>query len=428
MVGAAMAATLGSNPLFEGRRILLLEGSSQKPYQGVPNDYSNRTCALSPSTVKFLSSFGAWDTITNMRFQEVKSMQVWDSASDSLITFNHPEMLEDLAYIVENDIILEALMKQLDHMSNSVEIRFGSKVIDYHLPHPGGFEETTDANPFAGVSLEGGEKLWTKLLIGADGYKSLLRKTAGIHTVDWEYGQFGVVATVNIQETPDNNVAWQRFLKTGPIAMLPLSSKHSSLIWSTSTEQAKSLAKLSDESFADAVNNAFWSDEMRDTVADTAARRFDDLLRGVGLQNGGSRQLPPTVIGVTEGTRAMFPLGLCHSSQYVKTRVALIGDAAHRIHPMAGQGVNLGFGDVESLANKISQAVTNGMDIGSINPLLEYETERQRAVLPVMCLTDGLNRLYSASWTPIVLARCLGLQATNALGPLKDRLMKQAMG
>ena len=427
MVGAAMAAALGNNPLFDEKRILLLEGAPKKQLVDLPQHFSNRTCALSPATIKFLSGFGAWDTITSMRCQEVKSMQVWDSAADSLITFNQPDLTDNLAFIVENDVILESIMRQLERIKDNVEVCYSSKVTNYQLPHPGGFESLEDAKPFAGIELEGGEKIWTKLLIGADGFKSLLRKTAKIHTVQWDYDQFGVVATVNIAETPDNNIAWQRFLKTGPIALLPLSSNYCSLIWSTSRDDAKNLDKLDEESFADAVNNAFWSDELKDPVADYASQTLDNFLMGIGLGSSASRQLPPTVIGIAPGSRAKFPLGLCHASQYVKTRVALIGDAAHRVHPMAGQGVNLGFGDVACLADRLGDAVYNGMDIGSINHLLEYETERQRTVLPVMALTDGLKRLYGASWTPVVLARTIGLQATNALGPLKDRLMKQAM-
>lgn len=429
MVGTAMAACLGNNPLFEDKRILLLEAGPSKPFGALPKEYSNRTCALSPATVKLLNSFGAWESICDMRCQEVKRMQVWDCASDSMIAFNRKDLMDDLAYIVENDVILAAINTQMERLKDCVEIRYGHKVKSYRLPLPGAMKTKDDADStFVGMELDSGEQIATRLLIGADGFKSLVRKTADIHTVGWDYNQFGVVATLHITETPDNNVAWQRFLKTGPIAMLPLDSRNSCLIWSTSPSEAENLLKLDSESFVDAVNSAFWSDDTKHPIANYVNRTFDDLLSNFGRSSRSIQQLPPTVVNIADNSRARFPLGLSHASQYVKTRVALIGDAAHRVHPMAGQGVNLGFADVECLVNELGQAVSNGQDIGALNHLLRFETQRQRAVVPVMALTDGLVRLYSTDWTPFVLARTLGLQATNAVEPLKNRLMQQAMG
>lgn len=136
-----------------------------------------------------------------------------------------------------------------------------------------------------------------------------------------------------------------------------------------------------------------------------------------------ARQLPPSVARVDAKSRVLFPLGLGHAAEYVRPRVALIGDAAHRVHPLAGQGVNMGFGDISSLAHHLSTAAFNGKDLGSMSHLTGYETERQRHNTALLAATDLLKRLYSTSAAPLVLLRTWGLQATNAVSPLKEQIM-----
>ncbi|ELU12926.1 hypothetical protein CAPTEDRAFT_155426 [Capitella teleta] len=410
--------------MMAGKRILMLEGGPEKTMlQAPPAVFTSRTCALSPATRRLLESFGAWQNIEDMRYQEVKRMQVWDSSSDSMIAFNHKDLSNDLAYIVENCIIQDAILKQLETIEDRVSVKYDCRVQAYRLPS---VNPNSDSQHLAEVHLSNGERLQTRLLIGADGFKSLLRETAKIHTVNWDYDQLGVVATVEVAEEMENNVAWQRFLKTGPIALLPLSPKHSNLIWSTSTKNGRNLLQLPHDSFVDAINRAFWTEDDKNPVADYASKTFDSLLTGVGLDGSSSQQLPPAVVGIEMSTRGGFPLGLCHATHYVGNRIALIGDAAHRVHPLAGQGVNLGFGDVTCLAEKLSNAVSNGCDLGAIDHLMEYETERQRQNVPVMLTVDALSRMYGSSFTPIVLARTLGLQAVNALSPVKKFFMDNA--
>ncbi|XP_046372981.2 ubiquinone biosynthesis monooxygenase COQ6, mitochondrial-like [Haliotis rufescens] len=424
MVGAAMACALATNPLFSDKKVILLEAAPDKGKFILQEKYSNRTCALSPATVNFFNSFGGWDEILQMRCQPVRRMQVWESCSDSMITFNNDDMAEPLAYIVENDIILAALMQRLSEVGDRVEIRYRTKPKAYELPGVKDF--SSKQHPLVGVELESGDVIRTRLLIGADGNQSAVRQAADFHTVTWDYKQKAIVATLKLAEAPDNCVAWQRFLSTGPIAMLPLRDNLSSLVWSTTHEAAKHLLSIPEDSFVDAVNDAFWNDREKNVLADKALEVFSSVVRNILPGPDTVRQLPPTVVDIEPGSRGAFPLQLIHSSAYVRPRVALIGDAAHRLHPLAGQGVNLGFGDVACLSGILTAALQNGSDLGSLTHLHDYETERQRHVVPVMGAIDGLQKLYSVDFTPIVVLRSLGLHATNTLDFIKRQIISRA--
>lgn len=423
MVGSAMACSLGMDPNLAGRKILLLEAGHKKIMDNVPDTYSTRVSSISPGSATLLSGIGAWEHITKMRCKPYKRMQVWDACSDALITFDKEDLLDEMAYIVENDIIVAAITRELDTLPENVQVKYKSKVVEYTWPMP---HHAAESIPWVKVTLADGETLQAKLLIGADGQNSMVRKKLGIPTVNWNYDQSAVVAVLRLSEATENNVAWQRFLPTGPIAMLPLSDTESSLVWSTSHHLAEELMELGDESFVDAVNSAFWSNENQSDLIETAGALFRGALSAIMPSAGSPRQLPPSVAGIGPKSRVMFPLGIGHASEYVRHRVALIGDAAHRVHPLAGQGVNLGFGDVACLTQLLSQAAFNGKDLGSIQHLLEYETERQRHNLPMLTAIDLMKRLYSTNAAPVVLLRTFGLQATNMLPTLKEQIMAYA--
>ncbi|CAJ0940807.1 unnamed protein product [Ranitomeya imitator] len=206
-----------------------------------------------------------------------------------------------------------------------------------------------------------------------------------------------------------------------------LSDTWSSLVWSTSPEHASELLSMDDGRFVDAVNSAFWSSEHHSDFISSAGSLLRSAVSFLRPSGSSSRQLPPSVSHLRDKSRAAFPLGLCHATEYIRQRVALIGDAAHRVHPLAGQGVNMGFGDVASLVHHLSRAAFDGVDLGSIRHLLKYETERQRQNLPLMATIDLLKRLYNTKQPPVVLLRTVGLQATNALQPLKEQIMEFAM-
>lgn len=419
MVGTAMACALGSHPHLRDKKILLLEAGHRKASDHLPEQFSNRVSSITPGSATLLASFGAWDQICAMRMKAYKRMLVWDACSDALITFDK-EGLDDMGYIVENDVITAALTKQLDAMSDRIEVLYRSRAVNYTWPSP---YDDGEGSSWVQIQLADGQKLHTRLLIGADGQNSTVRSAAGMKTVQWSYNHVAVVATLHLSEPTENNVAWQRFLPSGPIALLPLSDTCSSLVWSTSPEQAAELLKMDEETFVDAVNSAFWSSEHHSefiSSANSVLRSVISLLRPSGTS---ARQLPPSVSGVGEKSRAAFPLGLGHATEYVRQRVALIGDAAHRVHPLAGQGVNMGFSDVAGLLNHLSSAAFDGQDLGSTRHLLAYETERQRQNVPLMAAIDLLKRLYNTKQPPIVLLRTLGLQATNAMTPLKEQIM-----
>ncbi|XP_059157238.1 ubiquinone biosynthesis monooxygenase COQ6, mitochondrial-like [Physella acuta] len=424
MVGAAMACALGNNSALKDKRIILLEMGKDMGSYVLPEKYGNRTCALSPATVRLLSTFGAWQEIEAMRHHPVLRMQVWDSCSDSLITFNNEDMTDSLAYIVENDVILAAIMKALKAMKDRVEVRYETKAVSFSNIS---CENSTESRfPYVEMTLNDGSTLKTKLLVGADGMNSSIRKAAKFHTVKRDYDQSAVVATLMLGDTISNDTAWQRFLPTGPIALLPMSNTLSSLVWTTTHENAKHLLQIPSDSFVDAINDALWHEREKNALTGQVLGVFKNLLQNVLPGTDSARQLPPTVIDVQEGSRAAFPLSLIHSSQYVRPRVALIGDAGHRLHPLAGQGVNLGFGDVENLNEVLTKAAHNGADLGSLTHLLQFETERQRHIVPVMLTIDALQRLYSTEFTPLVLARSLGLHAVHSIPIVKKFIIDRA--
>ncbi|KAF3701256.1 Ubiquinone biosynthesis monooxygenase COQ6, mitochondrial [Channa argus] len=420
MVGAAMTCSLGMDPNLVGKKILLLEAGNKKVMDKVPDAYSTRVSSISLGSATLLSGIGAWEHVTKMRYKPYKKMQVWDACSDALITFDKENLQDEMAYIVENDIVVAALTKQLDSLSENVQVKYRSKVVKYTWPMP---HHTAESIPWVQVTLTSGETFQTKLLIGADGPNSMVRQELGIPTVKWNYDQSAVVAVLHLSEPTENNVAWQRFLPTGPIAMLPLSDTESSLVWSTSHQLAEELLELDEESFVDAINSAFWNNENQSELIETAGSLFRSGLSAIMPSAGSPRQLPPSVAGIGPKTRVMFPLGMGHASEYIRHRVALIGDAAHRVHPLAGQGANLGFGDVVCLTHLLSQAAFNGKDLGAMQHLLQYETERQRHNLPMMAAIDLMKRLYSTNSAPVVLLRAFGLQATNMLPALKEQIM-----
>ncbi|XP_054303826.1 ubiquinone biosynthesis monooxygenase COQ6, mitochondrial isoform X4 [Pongo pygmaeus] len=362
LVGAAMACALGYDIHFHDKKILLLEAGPKKVLEKLSETYSNRVSSISPGSATLLSSFGAWDHICNMRYRAFRRMQVWDACSEALIMFDK-DNLDDMGYIVENDVIMHALTKQLEAVSDRVTVLYRSKAIRYTWPCP---FPMADSSPWVHITLGDGSTFQTKLL---------------------------------------------------------LSDTLSSLVWSTSHEHAAELVSMDEEKFVDAVNSAFWSDAAHTDFIDTAGAMLQYAVGLLQPTKVSARQLPPSVARVDAKSRVLFPLGLGHAAEYVRPRVALIGDAAHRVHPLAGQGVNMGFGDISSLAHHLSTAAFNGKDLGSMSHLTGYETERQRHNTALLAATDLLKRLYSTSASPLVLLRTWGLQATNAVSPLKEQIM-----
>lgn len=413
MVGCTLACLLAKNPLLANFKVLLLEGSPKKTFE-LKQQYSNRVSSLNMNTKSIMSKLGVWKHIEEMRLQPVKNMQVWDACSEAFITFDQDNLQSDVAYIVENDVLLHAVNKELEKPDNptKVDVVHSAKISKYDLM-------VNNHNSDTKVHMENGAVLTCNLLVGADGVNSQVRREMGVQYLSWSYEQMGIVATLRLSEPTDNRTAWQRFLPTGPVALLPLDDEHSSLVWSTTVPEAKKLLDLSEEQFIDALNDALWKQYPRSQLVQAAW----DLV-GKPCTSGWSRQLPPSLRAAS--SRAAFPLGFGHSVQYVAAGVALVGDAAHRVHPLAGQGVNLGYGDVNELVDQLSQHVYMGARLDDISWLREYETRRLRHNVPTQLAIEALHRLYSVDFPPVVLARSLGLQITNALSPVKRAIMSHA--
>lgn len=441
MVGGALACVLGSHPAFRDKRTIVLERGAKLPTSvSADEPFSNRVCELSPATIDFLHGVGVWDLLKNQRVKPVTRMQVWDAASDSYIVFDSSSNATDssatgssleaaVSWTVENDVTTRAIESRIFALARdgaNVELRHGAKVEKITLPGIDGVGNSQ----WPRVTLSDGSKIDTRLIVGADGANSAARAAAKIKTMDYDYGQMGIVATVRLEQAFGNTVAWQRFLSSGPVALLPLDDYHSSLVWSVGVDEAKRLIAMEEGEFAERLNAAISAPNAaggEGSGAGAAAVRQMAGKYGDLLPTTSGRQIPPKIVGINSGSLAMFPLKMSHATEYVKPGLALVGDAAHRIHPMAGQGVNLGFGDAAKLAEVLAEGVSRGGDLGSASILQPYETSRQRKVLPLIAGLQALHHLYGSTWSPVVALRSFGLQTVDALPVLKSAFAKFAM-
>lgn len=427
MVGTAMCCALANSKRFQERKIILLEaGNEPAPKDWRTAPFENRVSSVTPGSASFLDEIGVWEKIVSRRHHPYDDLHVWDAVGSGSIDLRSSDINEKcMAFMVENSVIIESLMEKVKEMSANVDVQFNAKIDNVFFP----YHSDVSSPNLVEVQLENGDIVTSKLLVGADGPNSFIRNKASISTTDYDYEQSAVVATLNIKYNSSNNTAWQRFLSTGPIALLPLSNEVSSLVWSTSRQQAKELVQDSEEEFIAKVNNAISGKLSQNSILGATNDLLSSLVSTIspGQLAASYMNKPPIVTNVHSKSRGMFPLMLKHSEYYVKSRLALVGDSAHRIHPMAGLGVNLGFGDAQKLVEILESAVYNGEDYGSIETLLPYETDRQRHVLSVIAAINSLHKLFSTTMTPVVFARTLGLHATNAISPIKNLLIKSAM-
>uniref|UniRef100_A0A1B0ANX9 Ubiquinone biosynthesis monooxygenase COQ6, mitochondrial n=1 Tax=Glossina palpalis gambiensis TaxID=67801 RepID=A0A1B0ANX9_9MUSC len=418
LVGTTLAVAIAKNKTLADKRILLLEGAP--PFKGfdVTKPYSNRVSAINKKTVELFESIGIWERITNARIKHIKQMQVWESNSDALIQFQHDHFAEDVACIVENDLILDAVYTELKNSAPNVKVRNKSQIMEVKLPLGKG-------QSCPEIKLQSNEKFSCDLVIGADGANSLVRKEMNVDVFSIDYKRMGLVATLEVSEAGDNSVAWQRFIPTGPVALLPLSEKYMSLVWSTTMEHAKFLKDAPHDEFITKLNEAFCKEYQKNDFIVKAINGLNSLM---GRSGGNMRQYPPRVHSVLEGSRATFPLGFLHASSYVCSGAALVGDAAHRLHPLAGQGVNLGFSDICLLVETLAEAAYSGAKLGDKHYLMKYEQKGLAKNVPILIGVHGLHTLYSTTLSPVVLLRSLGLQLTHNIPQIKNIFMKRAMG
>ncbi len=318
-VGTACACALRHS----GLQIALLDAQPPTPFKsGAEVDL--RVFAISPATRNLLESLGAWEFIQSQRLCAYTEMSVWDATGSGYIHFDCAEMGEPaLGYIIENRLLQHALRLQLETAGN-VSMMF-----------PAAPDAVSVAADSVSVSLQDGRELKAQLLLAADGAASATRKLAGIETASASYGQQAIVAHVATQK-PHCHTARQRFLPSGPIALLPLMDGRCSIVWSLDETRAQEVRQMDNVQFCAAVTTA----------------------------SGG-------ILGeiTSTTTRAAFPLQRMHVSEYVRARIALMGDAAHAMHPLAGQGVNMGFKDVAELSRIILDARQQQRDMGDLGVL-----------------------------------------------------------
>ena len=377
-VGTAFACALRNS----GLRIALLDAREPSLFSAAA-EVDLRVFAISPASQRILDALGAWPTIQAERVAAYTEMHVWDATGSGRIHFDCADVGEPaLGYIVENRLIQHALWIQLqtaDNITAFYPVTPEAVVIDA--------EQVT-------LMLQDGRCLHTRLLVAADGAESATRKLVGVETRTASYGQKAIVAHVATQK-PHRHTAWQRFLPSGPIALLPLPDGRSSVVWSLDNTCAEEVQQMDDMGFCAAVTAA------------TAA-------------NLGQ---------VTSTTpRAAFPLQRMHVREYVRPRFALIGDAAHTLHPLAGQGVNLGFMDMAALSNIILDAQLRHRDLGDLGVLRRYQRARKGDNMAMITALDGFKRLFSNDIAPLTWMRNTGLWSVDRFTPLKSAFMRHAMG
>lgn len=389
LVGQAIAAalTLSDN----GPAVALVDPSEVKQPGALTGigDYDLRVSALTARSQEFLTRIGAWNRIPAERLSPYTGMHVWDAEGTGSVTFDAADLhARELGHIVENRETVYALSKALE----SREItRIQDTVASFTNP---------DDEGRLIVSLSSGDTLSTRLIVGADGALSGVRQFAGIPTREWDYDHHAIVATVECEQSLQAT-AWQRFRPQGPLALLPVHDNQShnpnlaSIVWSTSPEEAEAMLALDDDAFCDALGKAF-------------EFRLGKI--------------------IATSTRASFPLRQRHASHYYHDGVVLAGDAAHTIHPLAGQGVNLGFKDAEVLAEEVLRAFRMGLSPGENAVLARYQRRRQGDNLATMATMEGFKRLFAADQPLVRLLRNEGMRIFDRVMPLKKQAMMKAMG
>lgn len=377
MVGAAAALALAragfSTALLEARAPAAWDANAEVDL---------RVVGLAPSSVMLLDELGVWTSIREARAGPYSHMHVWDAESGAAIDFDAASEGRDrLGYIVENSLVQWMLWQALETAGVRRLCPVAVK----------GFEAREDRIQ---LELADGETLAAGLLVAADGAASPLRQLAGIGTRGRDYAQRAVVAHV-ATERPHEDTAWQRFLPGGPLALLPLADGRSSVVWSLPEAEARRVLALDEQAFLDALGVA------------------SDFRLG-------------RIVAATP--RAAFPLKLQLAERYQADRFVLLGDAAHAVHPLAGQGVNLGLRDVAELRDTLVAARAAGRDIGAVHVLRRYARRRRSADTLDALGFDALARIYAWQSPALVAARGVGVCLLDRLAPLKRKLSEHAAG
>lgn len=379
MVGLAVACGLQGS----GLRVAVLEQSLPQAL-AADTPPALRVSAINAGSEKLLTKLDVWSAITAQRASCYHGMEVWDKDSFGRITFDDRSMgYSHLGHIVENAVIHHALWQKAERSS------------DVTLMAPAELQQVVWGENEAFLTLKDGNMLTARLVVGADGANSWLRSKADIPLTFWDYRHHALVATVRTEE-PHEAVARQSFHGEGILAFLPLSDPHlCSIVWSLSPQEAERMQQADDAEFNQKLNIA-----------------FDNRL---GLCK-------------VESERQVYPLTGRYARQFAAHRLALVGDAAHTIHPLAGQGVNLGFMDAAELIEELRRLHTQGKDIGQHFYLRRYERSRKHSAALMLAGMQGFRELFAGENPAKKLLRDLGLALADTLPGVKPQLIRQAMG
>ncbi|QMI06501.1 FAD-dependent 2-octaprenylphenol hydroxylase [Citrobacter sp. RHB25-C09] len=379
MVGLAVACGLQGS----GLRVAVLEQREPQPLAADAAP-ALRVSAINAASEKLLSRLGVWSDIVSRRASCYHGMEVWDQDSFGRIEFDDKSMgYSHLGHIVENTVIHYTLWQKAQQSA------------DITLMAPAELQQVAWGENETFLTLKDGSMLTARLVIGADGANSWLRNKADIPLTYWDYGHHALVATIRTQEA-HGAVARQAFHGEGILAFLPLSDPHlCSIVWSLSPEEAARMQQADEEEFNQAL-----------TIA------FDNRL---GLCR-------------VESERQVFPLTGRYARQFAAHRLALVGDAAHTIHPLAGQGVNLGFMDAAELIDELKRLHRQGKDIGQYLYLRRYERSRKHSAAMMLAGMQGFRELFVGTNPAKKLLRDIGLKLADTLPGVKPQLIRQAMG
>ena len=379
MVGLAVACGLQGS----GLRVAVLEQAAPQPLSADAPP-ALRVSAVNAASEKLLSKLGVWQDIIAQRASCYHGMEVWDKDSFGRISFDDQSMgFSHLGHIIENAVIHHALWQK------------AQRCADVTLLAPAQLQQVAWGENEAFLSLQDGTMLTARLVVGADGANSWLRNKADIPLTYWDYHHHALVATIRTEE-PHEVVARQAFHGEGILAFLPLSDPHlCSIVWSLSPEEAERMRQAGDAPFNHALDTAF-----------------------------------PNPLGVCPAgsERPVFPLPARYARQFAAHRLALVGDAAHTIHPLAGQGVNLGFMDAAELIDELKRLHAQGKDIGQHLYLRRYERSRKHSAALMLAGMQGFRDMFSGHNPAKKLLRDIGLKLADTLPGVKPQLIRQAMG
>lgn len=377
MVGSAVACSLGGSSL----KVAVIESSPPTPFNSdQPHDL--RVSALSIASKHILETVGAWEGVVNRRYCPFRRMRVWEAEGDTEFCSDDIDYPE-LGYIVENRVTQLALLDRLQAFNN-VELICPASIDK--IKYSAGVDSE--------LELGDGRILTAKVLVAADGGQSKVRQAVGLGVTSWDYKQHALVIYIDTAYE-QQDITWQRFVPSGPQAFLPLTGHYGSIVWYNSPDEVNRLKALS---FEDLKNELIAA--------------FPDCLGKVNR-----------VLGV-----ASFPLKRQHAQNYVKPGVVLVGDAAHMINPLAGQGVNIGLLDAAALGEVLMDATNKGLELSDLDVLKRYEKLRRNENLKMMTVMDIFYQVFSNELKPVKFLRNLGLGLAERILPAKNKVMRNAMG